>query len=202
MCTRDHSSLMERDLRGGQSHIVQPEHYFHLHSIPIETLNGYHNSPWNYNKGKGHVSEFTCNWILNVSFLFKYVKLLCTNFILSAQNSQCAHHPWGKGTKGTTTKQHDKGLNMKHLQNMYKTMYVPTIHAPVISLNQNRWWTQLGIEILLSNWIIAACTQETQLFFLCGGQDSRCSSQWWNCKRVHKQGEIRWNYSEQGYITF
>jgi hypothetical protein len=47
-----------------------------------------------------------------------------------------------------------------------RTYHVPTIHAPVISLNQNRWWTQLGIEILLQNWIIAACTQETQLSFL------------------------------------
>lgn len=56
---------------------------------PIETLNGNHNSPWNY-KGKGHLSEFTCSWILNISFLFKYVKLLCTKFFLAcAVHKQC-----------------------------------------------------------------------------------------------------------------
>jgi hypothetical protein len=39
VCNCDHSSLMERD------HIVQPEYYSCLHLIPIETLNGNHNSP-------------------------------------------------------------------------------------------------------------------------------------------------------------
>jgi hypothetical protein len=65
--------------------------------------------------------------------------LMSRNFILSAQNSQCAH-PWGKGTKGTTTKQHDKGLNIKDLRNMYKTTMSPQFMPLSVA------WTKIGDE--------------------------------------------------------